>query len=292
MIERHIATLLENDSFFRDYWERLTPTVRQERLDTTSNLESIHYDSDEAAHAEYAWASEKLRRYMSCIPQRDPDYERRPKEWLDLIEQRDTMKRVHDRARSELEAFRNAASTPTMRLYGGLKPIESLNASFEQPKPNWASRRSRRDAWDAVRFRLVCEDVVALRTTCVQVLQYFIDDVVKCRNYYTAGLGINDLYRAVHFELAIERGCLVEVQVLTELRDWIGFLDYSFTFKKRLRFVDHAHEEWMTGLAARATIADARRIPERDVLMPEETLRRFAQWRGNDLAWRTEKQRE
>jgi hypothetical protein len=113
----------------------------------------------------------------------------------------------------------------------------------------------------------------------MQMLQYFIDDVVKCRNYYTAGIGINDLYRAVHFELAIERGCVVEVQILTELRDWIGFLDYSFTFKKKLQFLDHAHEEWLATLAARATIADARRIRDAEVLMPEVTAQRFARWR-------------
>jgi hypothetical protein len=279
MIERHIAILLDRDPFFRQYWEELTPPARQQRLDVTRRLEEIHPDADEVAHAEYAWSSEKMRRYLSCIPQRDPDFERRPKAWLDLIQEQETMHRVHDRARNELEAFRAAAGAPATRLYGGLKPIASLDTSFEQPKPHWAARRNRRDAWDAVRFRIVCEDVIALRTTCMQMLQYFIDDVVKCRNYYTAGIGINDLYRAVHFELAIERGCVVEVQILTELRDWIGFLDYSFTFKKKLHFLDQAHEEWLAALAARATIADARRLRDAEVLMPEVTVQRFARWR-------------
>ena len=279
MIERHIAVLLEHDPFFRQYWEALTAEARQHRLDATRMLEDIHPDDEEMAHAEYAWSSEKMRRYLSCVPQRDPDFERRPKQWLDLVDEPETMQRVHDRARSELEAFRAASGAPSTRLYGGLKPIASLDASFEQPKPHWAARRNLRDAWDAVRFRLVCEDVIALRTSCMQILQYFIDDVVKSRNYYTAGIGINDLYRAVHFELAIERGCVVEVQVLTELRDWIGFLDYSFTFKKRLHFLDHAHEEWLAALAARATIADARRNRDADVLMPKETALRFERWR-------------
>lgn len=279
MIDRHLAILLDRDPFFVHYWEKLTPPARHQRLEDTRRLEEIHRDSDQAAQSEYAWSSEKMRRYLSCIPQRDPDFERRPKEWLDLIEQTAEMDRVRERALREMESFRAAATGPPARLYGGLKPMESFDDSFERPKPHWASQRHRRDTWDAVRFRLVCEDAVALRSTCIQMLQYFIDDIVKCRNYYTAGIGINDLYRAVHFELAIDHRCFFEVQVLTELRDWIGFLDYSFTFKKRLSFLDHAHEEWLTGLAARATIADARRIPETDVLMPEETAQRFARWR-------------
>ena len=123
---------------------------------------------------------------------------------------------------------------------------------------------------------MVCQNLVLLRYVCIQLWQYFLDDIVKCRNYYLANAtsGTTELYRAVHFELEIEPNRWIELQVLTELRDWIGFLDHSFTFKKRLRFLNREHEQWLTNLSANANIADARAVDDNSVMMPLNVIKR------------------
>jgi hypothetical protein len=275
MIEEHISLLLRTDVFFKAYWEALTPLMREDRLALTRETEAICGGLGESILAEHAWASEKVRRYLSCVPQEDFEYDRRPKDWFEFLGDEADKARLCNLTIHRLTAFLDgSAGRGKIRLYGGVKPLASLDASFVHPKSDRAQTRRLRDTWDAVRFRMVCANLVILRTACVEIWQYFIDEIVRCRNYFVSpgnqvGAG---LYRAVHFELQVVPNRWVELQVITELRDWIGFLDYSFSFKKSVGFLSREHEEWLLDLTMRANVADARGIPDTDVRTPLEEV--------------------
>lgn len=63
-------------------------------------------------------------------------------------------------------------------------------------------------------------------------------------------------------------GALDRIPGLSEVRDWIGFLDRAFSLKKRLVFLNRKHEEWLAGLSMKANKADARSIPDAQVKIP------------------------
>ena len=277
MINQHISVLIHSDSFFNAYWEALTPDEREKRLDLTRKVESIWPGSEASARTEYKWASEKARRYFSCVPQKEFEYSRRPRDWMNFVAKGVEKERLYEFSLQEIKTFlSNSRGAGGCRVYGGVKPLASLDAGLEHPKVDSVHRRGLRDAWDAVRFRIVCSDMIVVRVVCVEMWQHYIDEIIGCRNYYvTAGGAGSDLYRAVHFELEIVPGRWIEIQVLTEPRDWVGFLDHSFLFKKRLRFMSREHENWLVGFSLRANVMDARVLPDADVSIPPEILRRY-----------------
>lgn len=277
MINQHMAVLIHADSFFNAYWEALTPEERQKRLDLTQKCESLWPDSETSARAEYKWGSEKVRRYFSCVPQKEFEYSRRPPDWMDFVANGVEKERLYQFGLQKIKSFLSSSRGAIgCRVYGGVKSLASLDAGLNHPKVDSGRRRGLRDAWDAVRFRIVCSDIIMARVVCVEIWQHYIDEIVACRNYYvTANGSTSDLYRAVHFELEIALGRWIEIQVLTELRDWVGFLDHSFLFKKRLRFMSREHESWLVGFSLRANVMDARVIPNADVSIPPEILERY-----------------
>jgi hypothetical protein len=149
------------------------------------------------------------------------------------------------------------------RLYGGIKPLESLDRKLGERKTGPRARQNLRDTWDVVRFRIVTENVPVLRKVAMALWQYFIDDVVRCRNYFLQPLEESDrvAYRAVHFQLEIERQRWVEVQVLTEARDLAGHLDYAVLFKRLLPPLSSEHEKWLRQFGYKVNIFDNLTVP-------------------------------
>jgi hypothetical protein len=82
--------------------------------------------------------------------------------------------------------------------------------------------------------------------------------VVRRRNYYLRPHeGSGDPYRAVHFELQDEENWLVEVQVMTALREAVGLIDHSLVHKRSTAFLEARHERWLKDLSYAANILDA-----------------------------------
>ncbi len=275
MIDQHIALLLRSDPIFKAYWTALKSEDQEERLRVTREVELQCGELEEPVTAGHEWASEKMRRYLSCVPEMDRDYARFPQAWLEFV--RDEAAKVHLRG-VIVEVFSrfllNSSARGRTRLYGDVKPSTFPKKNFEDPEAG-TTLLQLRSIWDAVRCRIVCSDLMTLRTVCIEIWQYFIEKIVRCRNYYTRIGPRSILYKAVHFELEIESNRWIELQVVTELREWVGFLDHAFVYKKSLSFVDREHEEWLTSFSAKANIVDARKILDTDVKIPLSVLERF-----------------
>jgi len=128
---------------------------------------------------------------------------RRPDRWLDFLSDEHEKRRLYELDLEKLTTFlKDSSLGNNARIYGGVKSAASMDANFANPKSHWAELRRLRDT---VRFRIVCSDLKTVRVACVETWQHFLDQIIRCRNYYlTAGGGPEaDLYRAVHFELEI-----------------------------------------------------------------------------------------
>ncbi len=163
MINQHIALLLRSDSFFNRYWGALTPDEQEDRLELTRRVESLWVGSEASARREHEWASEKSRRYFSCVPEKEFDYSRRPRDWIEFVGKEVDKKRLYELGLERIKSFLNSPGTvDAYRVYGGVKSLASLDAGLEQPKVDGAHRRGLRDVWDAVRFRIVCPNIIAV----------------------------------------------------------------------------------------------------------------------------------
>jgi hypothetical protein len=264
MLDEHLNYLLKEDRLFLQHWNQLD-SLNQEKMrqlgHTIDRLAGVDWDDLLSRHA---FASERLRRYLSSVPQKDMDYGRRPKDWLDFIADDPSKNALHSFAETNLLEFLAEYGTHGIaRLYGGIKPNESLDRKLGERKEGSRARRNLRDTWDVVRFRIVCESALILREIGMAIWQYFIDEIVRCRNYYLQPLDDLDrqAYRAIHFELEIEKQRWVEVQLLTEARDLSGHLDYALLFKHLLQAPTKEHEDWLRQFGYKANLFDNLTVP-------------------------------
>ncbi len=274
MFDDHLNYITRQDKLFQYYWGQLDP-IRHDKLRqlglAIDRLATFDWDDLFARHSA---ACERLRRYLSSVPEKEMDYSRRPKDWHEFIID-DALKQDLYRSSEAtlLEFLADYGTLGTARLYGGVKPLESLDRKLGERKTGPRARQSLRDTWDVVRFRIVTENVPVLREIAMALWQYFIDDIVRCRNYYLQPLADSgrDAYRAIHFELEIENQRWVEVQVVTEARDLTGHLDYAVLFKRLLLPLSLEHEIWLRKFGYKVNIFDNLTVPPGAVRTRDQT---------------------
>ena len=211
----------------------------------------------------YFSESQRGRRYLSCIPQKDLDYGRRPPDWPEFVADHQAKNDLFRISEDDLKRFfKERIKDGSVRLYGGLKPETSLDANLGKMKHGTSARQRLRDTWDVVRFRVVTRDLSLLRDVGIDLWQGYLDEIVRCRNYYLQPKGdsILDSYRALHFEIEIIPQRWIELQVLTEARDIVGYLDYSVSFKMLLPPLGNGHLRWLQDFSLKANVFDYQAI--------------------------------
>src|SRR5258706_15657876 len=105
MIEDHIGLLLGSDPFFKTHWQALTPEEQKRCLQLSRDVEAVCEESQDAAVMEHRWVSEKTRRYLSCVPQKDFDHSRLPRDWIEFVGDERGKARLYELALDKLSGF-------------------------------------------------------------------------------------------------------------------------------------------------------------------------------------------
>src|ERR1700676_5210474 len=84
-LRSHLALLEQGDPFFRAYWSLLDDQGKRRFCLLCNEVESSARGDDYERLILYDRASDLARRYLSCIPQKDLDYSRRPPDWLEFV---------------------------------------------------------------------------------------------------------------------------------------------------------------------------------------------------------------
>jgi hypothetical protein len=255
--------LLERDENYALLWRTLpddrVAAIAQcwERLDSNSLL-----DDNADLSGLHRVATRATARYFVHVQEREIEYSRVRPDWYEFTLNEKAVKLLYDDALKRLQIFADQHLVGPPVLYGGVKPQTSIHEKLIRKFDGVKDQRIRPevvDTWDVVRFRLVLPDLSTVRAASMIFWEVFFDDVMRCRNYYYRPRvnGEGDAYRAIHFELLDVRGRVIEVQMISRLREVISLFDHSFVFKRRFPFLSLTHERWLRSRSLMANILDS-----------------------------------
>lgn len=167
------------------------------------------------------------------------------------------------RSPRRVSAFYQHASAKIYRLVSQLGPFRSYGCVKDPVDVQEGIQRAHSadllpDLWDLVRFRVVCPHVTHVADLVNQLLRYFGDSIVRCRNYCSdARNGIRDPYRNIHVEVQYDGEEFAEIQLGTANREAIGQIDHSMVLKRSVRPVSLSHHRWLREISWIANIVDA-----------------------------------
>jgi hypothetical protein len=256
--DAHIQLLLEHDSHFQTYWRSRDEMAQEAFLTCIHEIECVSKEEGNLL-TEHVRVSHDLARFMVRIQDEPFDYNRLASDWIDFVRDEEAKKKLYDIALRELSSFmQRHVHAQEYILYGGIKQESALVRRMLVPKSEEQFRRSLLDTWDVVRFRLVASDLNVLRGLALLFWEEYFDRIIRCRNYYFRPKdGVHtDPYRAVHFELEIQNGRIIELQMMSQSREIITHLDYAPMFKKTIRFLSAEHEAWLLSLSLKSNLLD------------------------------------
>jgi hypothetical protein len=208
--------------------------------------------------------SRHLRRIFLAIPQLPFEYGRVPGDWSRFIRNEQGKTRLYEQGIEILTLLlRQQGLGECARVYGGVKDVTALERKLRgQLEAGAVGIRGLPDSWDAVRYRIVCRDVICLHRLCYAVWTEFVDRVVRCTNFYVAPKHgtLDHPYRAVHFEVRLVDDRIVEVQAMTENRETMCWLDHFHVYKRIAAPRSWVHGAWLGNTSRKASIADGRDV--------------------------------
>jgi hypothetical protein len=165
-------------------------------------------------------------------------------------------------------------------VYGGIKSDASIDRKLGLEREGTDLQQSTTDLWDVVRFRVVTADLGTLLEVGLRFWETFFEKLMRCRNYYYRPKHgyEDDPYRAVHFELEPVPGRMIEIQLITRVREAMSMMDHSLYFKRTNPFLDQQHKDWLLQHTWKANILDAQLlgeyswVPEDRILWEEPSL--------------------
>lgn len=209
-------------------------------------------------------ASRALARKLVVVQEKEFEYRRIADDWIDTIFDRKQLVALYQDAGARLEGFlsRNC-SAPVYSFYGGIKPETSIRSKFHGTSSPIKDERARplaHDVWDAVRFRIVFETIEDLSRGAIDFWRLFLEDIIRCRNYYyrPRNSSNDDSYRAIHFELVDARGRIIEIQMMTNFREFVSVMDHAFLFKQSVPFISEQHRDWLVQCGLIVNVADSK----------------------------------
>jgi hypothetical protein len=258
MLQEFIGLLLQSDSNFQKYWGKCSEKLRNEFLVLGYQIESVGF-SDSLGENYVVDVLRELSRYMVRIQDIPFDYKRIPPDWVDIVRDARAKEELYDYANKELLGFlASCCDNMRIKFYGGIKSEESLMRRLTRPKNQDQFRKVLLDTWDVVRFRIVVPDICVLRDIALSVWEGYFSRVLRCRNYYYHPKDHNrmDPYRAVHFEIEISEGRIIELQLMTYARELVCFLDHAPNFKRSVSVFNSIQLKWLNNISLKSNIYD------------------------------------
>lgn len=259
--DRQVAYLLAVDPFFAAFWDEVGAEGRRSRQQLAEDIEFALRRRQTRLAAARQWSHEITRRFFLPVQEVGFRYSAVPKDWHAFVRDERAKADLYQAALRSLRAFvYDQWELKQVRLYGGIKPGASIERKVGALHEG--GMRNLQDLWDVVRFRIVTPDLISARSVALRLWYSFMDSVVRCRNYYyrPKNENVGDPYRAIHFEVAMQRQRLVEVQVMTEARELVCFLDYAPQFKKAVPFANWRQRRWLSHFSQKTNIYDCSRL--------------------------------
>ena len=234
MLEHLIEILLSKDPYFSLYWTELGPIAQKYfwRLnDQISSISPLHASNRETA-------IKSSQRFLSAVPEREFQWSMcfsDKAKWLNFAFNDKAKIEWLEETSSILEPFTQSQlqNRVCYRIYSNIKPTPSIRREIRDVDGNDDPERII-DVWDVIRWRIVVPDYQTLRYICLRFWETYFEHIGYCRNFYFRPRvgSSNPPYRGIHFILCPHRDRLFEVQIQTEARDMMCFLDHSILFKK------------------------------------------------------------
>ncbi len=268
-LQLHLDLLKKEDKHFAAFWDALSQDQRDGYLANWRLLDGFASQHAENLERLHSGASEFTRRWFVRVQEKEFSYSAIRTDWPVIARSPEALSSLLDGTSERLQDFLGIVHLEqSVAYYGGVKPLDSIDEKLLQSREGDAVQRRLTDLWDLVRFRLVTDDLDDLLSLAIQFWELFLDDVVRCRNYYYRprnGFSA-DAYRAIHFELKDRESNLAEIQMMTSNREAVSLLDHWHIFKGSGSFVDAAHEEWIKLMSYSANVVDSETFRELDPL--------------------------
>ncbi len=261
MLEDHIDILLEQCIHFSAFFGGLSPEEVASFRERALAIEKSSRNKGERLMREHRAACVALRSAAVMVPSIAYKYASMPNDWRAYIKSEERKQKVFTKSKKTLVAWARSLpkSVHMTRVYGGLKPLASLDAKLGRTKTSGdAVDRRTFDTRDVVRFRVVFSDPCSLVLGAVFFWRKFFEQILYCHNYYwdVKENGRKSPYKGVHFQTAVSAQYPVEIQFITDARDIAGFFDYPFSFKQLASLKDDVHRVWLDAFRMKANIRD------------------------------------
>lgn len=255
MIVIHIEYVTRLDFTFSTFWNQLDEPSQLVFLNRANGIEEAFQGPRDALLEAHKEAGHVTCQFLFGVREAERDYARRPIDWVDFVGDESAKKQLDAHMSAELESF---VRDKPWYFYGGVKPLTSLDRKVKRQNERTGVDGTFRDMWDVVRFRIVVPTICELRSAAIAVWSKWSYGVVRCRNYYMHPKfnDYNDPYRAIHFEIEILAGRWVELQLLTEIRNTVGHLDFDMLFRKTIEPLSPEHLEWLWEFSLKSNIRD------------------------------------
>ena len=216
LVEKYADGLLKKDRYFEQFWKCQSTEQRDDYIDRWRKLEFFANKSKRELEDQHLAAHARTKRWLCLVQESVFMYSRVPNHWGLVADDREIQRRIYERNLRRLRRLiERLGVNNKVRVYGGLKPYESIRRKMMESKDGNAIQRRVLDLWDLVRYRIVAEDLQILLRIGVGIWQDRFEDVIRCRNYYyhPRGGDPSDAYRAIHFELQDSQEDIIEVHL-------------------------------------------------------------------------------
>lgn len=257
MLSEHLRYLLNTSPQFSTYWQNLDFTEKKRFIELHEKIDHSVCGSYREIRKLHFKVHDETKRLFVKVQQKEFEYSRIPKDWRDVIHDSELQKTIYGASLSELNKFKKVIDDQ-ISLYGGIKSKESLNQKISHLQPNSRGKRNFLEIWDVVRFRFVTPRLGKLVDLGVMFWEYYFDQIVSCRNYYFSPKNNdpNQPYRALHFHVEIIPNRIIEIQMMTYIRETTSHLEHIIHYQKSQPYLSKNHEQWLIQHNWKSNISD------------------------------------
>jgi hypothetical protein len=257
MLKRHLELVSQIDPYFALFLERMKSHARRKFYRRAEQIESVADNDPSLVLKLHREAHDRLKRVMVPIQERSFQHLKAPRNWPAVVKDEERKRELFAEAYKILHGFQRKSGTARgCSLYGNIKSLASMDQKQHRRLHADAVQRNELDTWDAVRFRIVSDDLKILLGTGLNFWEHFFDQILRCRNFFYLPKSEDDPYRAIHFQVLIADWGMVEVQMLTRSREVVTQLDYAHAFKRVAPFESVEHEIWLKNFRRKGNILD------------------------------------
>jgi hypothetical protein len=245
---QYIHKLIDADPLFRDWWIELGDARRHKIEHILMGIDEQYLDRPSGLESKHEWCSLLLGILFRNIEQRELLGYEVPRGWQERIGSQEERDKSLSIAEHALMPILELSPVKLVDFYGDIK----------RGAPHRIIGDDKINLWDMVRFRAVVKDLFSLSAFSAFIIEMFGDNCVRVRNLYLAPPKSKPDrgYRGIHLLLVLDESELIELQVRSEIREYVSWLDhYVYKQAEKALFTDSEHL-WLRTLSLKANLAE------------------------------------